>query len=421
MSFDQDIPNSAPPRRDADWKAVLLNRSAIRKPWSAFRRWELHRSYVRRRERYARLAEARGLVYREEGVKDEVRARLEARGYRPPRRQIGEIHTFAFVPRFGWHATLYNDLRELGPVTEFDYSALGYHWQEFWDRRPRGAIRRHEMNARVLPAIREAHARRSIDWVFAYASGLEIEAQVVRQITGELGLPVVNMCLDDKQSWEGPEIGGQRLGQIDIAPAFDLSWTSARVACEWYLVEGARPVYLPEGFDVATYKTIPDLPQDIPVSFIGAAYGYRPDVIRFLQRHRVPIQVFGAGWKSGGISNSEAVSVINRSRVSLGMGGIGYSEMLTNVKGRDFEIPAVGTAAYLTSFNPDLAQHFSIGREVLCYRNHEEMLELIRMCLARPDEASAIAQRGKMRCLAEHRWRNRFERICRILGILPGD
>jgi spore maturation protein CgeB len=95
--------------------------------------------------------------------------------------------------------------------------------------------------------------------------------------------------------------------------------------------------------------------------------------------------------------------------------------MLTNVKARDFEIPAVGTSAYLTSFNPDLAQHFFIGREVLCYRNHEEMLELIRFCLARPDEASAIARRGKMRCLAEHRWRNRFERICRILGILPGD
>jgi hypothetical protein len=421
MSSDRDPRTSASGPGGPALKTALLNRSVIRKPWSAFRRWQLHRSYVHRRERYARLAAARGLVYREEDVKSEVRARLAARGSRPQRREIGDVHTFAFIPRFGWQASLYSDLRELGPVSEFDYSALGYHWEEFWDRHARGAGRRHEMNSRVLPAIREAQARRSIDWVFVYASGLEIETEVVRQITRELGLPVVNMCLDDKQSWEGPVIGGQRLGQIDIAPAFDLSWTSARVACEWYLVEGARPIYLPEGFDLATYRPSPDVTQDIPVSFIGAAYGYRPDVIRFLRRHDVPIQVFGTGWESGAISNSEAVSVINRSRLSLGMGGIGYSEMLTNVKARDFEIPAVGTAAYLTSFNPDLAQHFIIGKEVLCYRNRDEMLELLRYCLARPEETSAIARRGKMRCLAEHRWRNRFERICCILGILPEE
>ena len=77
------------------------------------------------------------------------------------------------------------------------------------------------------------------------------------------------------------------------------------------------------------------------------------------------------------------------------MGGIGYSERFTNVKGRDFEIPGTGGGVYLTSFNPDLAQSFVVGEEILCYSNRDEMLELIRYYLAHPEEARAIAARGR--------------------------
>lgn len=99
-------------------------------------------------------------------------------------------------------------------------------------------------------------------------------------------------------------------------------------------------------------------------------------------------------------------------------GGIGYSETLTNVKGRDFEIPGTGGGVYLTSFNPDLAQHFVVGREILCYRHRDELVELIDYYLAHPDEARSIADRGRARCLAEHRWLHRYQRVCEILGIL---
>ena len=110
--------------------------------------------------------------------------------------------------------------------------------------------------------------------------------------------------------------------------------------------------------------------------------------------------------------------MINRSVINLGMGGIEYSESLTNVKTRDFEIPATGGGVYLTSFNPDLAQHFVIGEEILCYRNRDEMIELIRYYLDRPAEAEAIARRGRERSLREHRWLHRYEAMLRIIGVL---
>lgn len=404
------------------WRESL--RSALRRipafenAWGAMRRRQLHRQYAARRDHYSRLAGHHQFVYRESEVADQIRKRLTARGYTPSVRRLGGIHTFAFIPRVGWHSALYEDLRELGPVSEFDYAASGYHPNEFYRFDAQAGRRRREMNELVLPILRKAHAERPIDWIFVYASGLELRTELLRAIINELGIPIVNMCLDDKQSWTGPLLDGQPTGQIAIAPHFDLSWTSARVACEWYLCEGGRPIYMPEGFDPMYYRPLP-VNQDIPVSFIGGAYGFRPSVIRSLKRARIPIEVFGPNWNTRSVWGDEQVEIINRSCINLGLGGIGYSEELTNVKTRDFEIPGAGGGLYLTSFNPDLAQHFDIGKEIVCYRNREEMIELIRYYLARPEEAREVAQQGRRRCLAEHRWLHRYQRVCEVLGILP--
>lgn len=276
------------------------------------------------------------------------------------------------------------------------------------------------MNDLILTALRKAHEQRSVDWAFFYAGGVEVSVSTIRRITDEWGFPVVSMCLDDKQSWKGGWMGDHYAGMKDIGAAFDLSWTTAQVACEWYLVEGARPIYLPEGFDTSVYHPMV-VPQDIPISFIGGAYGFRPEVVRFLKNRRIPIQLFGPGWNTETIWGDAQVRVLNRSRINLGMGGIGYSESLTNVKTRDFEIPGTGGGVYITSFNPDLAKHFIIGEEIVCYRNRDEMLELIRYYLDHQDEAREIARKGRECCLREHRWLHRYQRVCQLLGILAAE
>jgi hypothetical protein len=273
------------------------------------------------------------------------------------------------------------------------------------------------MVALIAPAIREAHAKRPIDWLFCYGGGQDTSPSVIREITAELGIPTTNMSLDDKQGWAGPDIGECRTGAADITAEFDLFITSARVACDWHMVAGGRAIYMPEGFSTAAYHPM-DVEQDIPASFIGAAYGFRTSVIRFLQRGGVDIRPFGGGWGTRSVWGTEQVEIINRSRINLGMGGIEYSESLTNVKTRDFEIPGTGGGAYLTSFNPDLAEHFVVGEEILCYRNRDEMIEMLRYYLARPEETREIARRGRERCLREHRWLHRYERALQILGVL---
>lgn len=411
-----------------DWVRTRgLGLPLIREAWLRYDRHRLHREYEKRREHYSDQARRGGLTYHEPTEINRVRARLADRGYSAKKRKPGEIHTFACVPiggggaesyRMAWQRDLLADLRELGPVSHFNYGAEGYRWQEFRYDGAGGLRRRDEMNASFIDSLRRAHRERPVDWLFAYASGIELTPATLRKITEEIGIPSVCMCLDDKQMFDGGLLGGYRSGMADIGREFDIAWTSARVACEWYLVEGGRPLYIPGGGDVTHYHPIP-VEQDIPVSFIGAGYGFRKSVVRFLRAHDVPIETYGASWGTRFLSAEEQIQVINRSIINLGMGGIRASEELTNVKGRDFEIPLVGGGVYLTTFNPDLAQHFRIGEEILCYRNRDEMLELIRYYMAHPDEAREIARRGRQRCLAEHRWLHRYQKLCRIFGILP--
>ncbi|HEX4048554.1 MAG TPA: glycosyltransferase [Elusimicrobiota bacterium] len=398
-------------------KSVVMGSPLFRKPAGAYLRRRLHREYAARSDHYARIAEKEGLVYDEAGTTAAVRARLAARGHAPKAKRLGELHTFVFLPDIGWHNSLIPDLKELGPVTRFDYASLGYRWDEFVRAGKEGIRQREEMNALVLPALLKAHAQRPVDWVYVYGSGYEIKADTVRAITRETGLPTVNMCLDDKHSWTGRWLGDHSGGQDGIVGAFDLSWTTARVACEWIMAEGGRPLCLPEGFDLASVRPL-ETAKDIPVSFVGEAYGFRLDVIDFLRRRGVPVETFGRGWGPF-ISSDELAKVLRRSRINLGMGGILHSEELVNIKGRDFEIPAAGGGVYLTSFNPDLARYYAIGDEILCYRGREELVELIRYYLKHPGEAEAVAKRGRERCLREHRWLHRFQKVCGILGLLP--
>lgn len=393
----------------------LLGSKVIRDGWSAFRGNQCERDYRQRRETYARLAEQKGLAYDKDKIDAAVRDRLLARNYIPEQRTVGNIHTFAFIPQIAWHASLLPDLRELGPLTLFDYTSLGFKDQSAVGFGAEGRAQRAAYNAMVVPALLKAHSERPVDWFVAYASGLELSRDTVRRIVEETGIPTVGICFDDKQSWIGYSMGDHRAGQIDLAPVFDLSWTSARVACEWYMVEGGRPVYLPEGFDACTFKPQGVLP-DIDVSFIGAAYGRRPSILQALMKAGIAVRPFGSGW-SDSEWEPDSARIMSRSRVNLGMGYVGYSRWLTNVKGRDFEIPATGGGVYLTTYNSDLAQHFRIGEEILCYKDFDEMVELIRYCLKNPQAAHEIAIRARERCLGEHRWMHRYLAICKLLGI----
>ncbi|HYW50495.1 MAG TPA: hypothetical protein VE861_07810, partial [Gemmatimonadaceae bacterium] len=188
-------------------RARIVRHPSVRGAWTSLRRRQLLAEYRARRDDYQARATSMRLSYDAGGVTARTAARLAARGVTPPVRTRGSVHTFAFVPRISWHNALYPDLHELGPVSVYDYASHGFSWAEFYAG---DVARREEMNRQFVSAVQAAHADRPLDWIFVYASGVEVLAGSLRVLRETVGVPIVTMCLDDKQSWTGDAHGGQR-------------------------------------------------------------------------------------------------------------------------------------------------------------------------------------------------------------------
>jgi hypothetical protein len=111
------------------------------------------------------------------------------------------------------------------------------------------------------------------------------------------------------------------------------------------------------------------------------------------------------------------VKAFQSSKILLGMGNIGYSRELTNLKGRDFECPSIGSGTYLTSFNCQLAECFHISKEILCYRGDDELVEQCREVL-KSDSFVQMGRDGRQRCVSEHTWEHRFNTLFRSIGLV---
>jgi hypothetical protein len=397
-------------------KTRLRREPAFVEVWGRWRSQQVVRAYRELRERYAKLAEVRAIRYREADVPATVARRLSDRGYKPMVRAKGEVHTFAFVPHRSWHPQLLEALKDFGPVTNFDYEKRGTTWEELCT----SPGTRRSLDTPLIDLFRRTHLAHPIDWFFIYASGLELSASAVQRIRDEFGAPVVCMCLDDKQSFVGRQHDEQMSGQISLAPVVDLSWTSSPVAAEWYMVEGGCAIYLPEGCSPPLFASR-GAPKEVDVVFVGGAYGFRPLILNYLRAGGLSVRAYGSGWPDGMLSESGIAEAFDRGRVILGTGGVAYAETLTTVKGRDFDAAANGGSPYLTTYNPDLARHFQVGEEILCYATRDEMVELARRCVADREWAAGVARAGMKRCLAEHTWQHRFDRVLRVLGIINNE
>jgi hypothetical protein len=198
---------------------------------------------------------------------------------------------------------------------------------------------------------------------------------------------------------------------------FDLNITNTLASVDWYHQKGFSCIYSPQGVN---------LPDDLPilettsafkreVSFVGSHRLDRAAVLKRLQDLGISVELFGAGWPNSQWAESPT-TIYRESRINLGIGFSSATQALTTVKGRDFECAGVG-ACYLTTYNWELTNHFEMGKEILCYRNIEELAEMFSFYRRRPEECLRIAQAAFRRAKAEHTWRHRFDRIFRELGL----
>lgn len=281
-------------------------------------------------------------------------------------------------------------------------------------RRPNQA--EHEVVTQAVKDFAATQPPFSPDVILFYARPNLLSEEVFDALRHTWKCPLFGMNLDDKMQFFPYGIfaaGDDNYRQW--ARKFDLNITNCLAATDWYHTCGCPCLYSPSGVHLTPDLTMPasaDFKYDF--SFLGSKKPERVVVIGELKRAGLKINLFGAGWpNSQWVDNPNAV--FRSTQINLGIGFASPSLTLTTVKGRDFECPGVG-ACYLTTYNWELAFHYELGKEVLCYRSLEELIEIYAYYHKRPEECLKIAQAAWRRSVAEHTWEKRFRKIFRQTG-----
>jgi spore maturation protein CgeB len=382
----------------------LLNARRSIRTWRNRQRLEKERDY------YVDVFNARDLKIPGEA---EIRAAMRQRFPNLKPKPKGTIRTLAIWHNYNWETeALKPSLEQFGPVRLYDWFGEFDHSREDWDRavKPR-------MNRALVDLVDQLSRSERPDFIFTYLSGELVWPETVEAMSRH-GVPMVNLSLNDKEHFVGKVHGGRAFGMRDICRHFDLCWTSTEDALKKYCVEGALPLYLPEGANPEVHRPH-DVERSIDVSFVGQCYGNRPQIIRKLQERGIRAEAFGFGWPNGALTTEEMVKMYSRSRLNLGFGGVAGHDDMYCLKGRDFEIPMSG-GLYITESCAELEKFFRPGEEVVTYRNFDDLVEKIRHLLSHPEEIERIRNAGFERARSEHTWEMRFEKVFRLLGVLEG-
>lgn len=362
--------------------------------------------------RYRKEATQRGIVVLEgkalqHAVSERLSGRVASRGWP---RKAGELHLFLAFPLHNWETVLPHAFETFCEVTVFEWRSRG-----FDDSTPDWLSRRDAMNEAMLAAFHEANWRCPVDAVVGYLSGYAV-APATLAAMADAGAAVFNFSFDDRLHFPGSIVGGRYQSTAALASVVDLNLTSDSDSLVKYAVHGGLAMFHPEAADPRIHRPY-DALFEYDVSFIGAKYGNRGPFIDRLADKGIRVECFGAGWPNGEVALEEMVRIYSRSRINLGFAGIGYSDRLMCLKGRDFEVPMSG-GLYLTQHNPELELVYEIGKEIVTYRDVKDCAGKIRELLGQPQRAEAIRQAGRARCLRDHTYEARWTKVFTLAGIL---
>lgn len=269
----------------------------------------------------------------------------------------------------------------------------------------------------VVHSIENHAASADPDLIFFYLRPALLSEAAFSAIRKKWSCPLVGMNLDDRvEFFPYGILKSQNDNYAQWIRSFDLNLTSSLTAMDWYRERGVEVRHFPQGFRPdPRFANPPDGADfEYPFSFVGSWKPERGDLLDGLEAHGLRPALFGKGWKDSQWIDDPA-KVFRSSQINLGIGYALASAKIANAKGRDIECPAVGSC-YLTTYHWELAEMFEIGKEVICYRNLEELVELVTYFSKRPEACLKIAKAAHRRAHLEHTWENRLRGLFQGLG-----
>jgi spore maturation protein CgeB len=186
-----------------------------------------------------------------------------------------------------------------------------------------------------------------------------------------------------------------------IGSEFDLFVTTYPHVVPQYQRDSIASVYLSQwGANAeALLSPIPANKCRYGVSFVGAAYGNRPTMIKALGQE---------------VEAKRVSEIVRESQVSLNFSE-GSQKRVDGpidrqIKARVFEVPGYG-GCLLTEQAPQLERFFNVGEEILTFDGSDELVRNVKSLLAHPERRDAIARQGFERVSREHTYDRRFEEL----------
>lgn len=288
---------------------------------------------------------------------------------------------------------------------------------------------------------------------------------------GKLGIPTCLIC------WDNLELPYK---QKKIAPAFDVVWLTSRETQYLFEKWGCQKIiFQTYAANPYTYKAQTVDKQIHAVGFIGSPYGSRTNKINDLLVNGVNCALYSNALFNKGYNTSlggkkkldvmdvlikasrymrfpigrqvfystiknkfQAKSALNTDSKFVSLNhSVSHEEMcylysalslslniselrdtyilkhpIPKIHLRTFEIPMCGGLQF-TSYNDEIAQYFEDGKEIVLYRNKEEMIDKAKFYLDEKNSSLVKDMKAAARKRAEneHTWTNRFNNVFKLL------
>ncbi len=258
------------------------------------------------------------------------------------------------------------------------------------------------INEEVIELVRREHPRYVL-WLQSYYEFRESTFATMRKegsiVIGWSGDDEVRF--DDYSKWWIPYLDYCVTGDINAVPK--------------YRELGARLIHAVPCTGIAIDRDWSNIEEKHDVSFVGVRDTHREQYINELKNRNISVHVFGSGWGNF-VPFEEMIDIFKTSKINLSFAMDRHNKAL-QIKGKIFEVCLAG-GFLLTEYNPVYESYYEIDKEIVCFRNAEEMIDKTIYYLNHDEERRAIAQAGWKRATAGY---SSFHMVSRIFNEIEKD
>lgn len=249
--------------------------------------------------------------------------------------------------------------------------------------------------------------------IICNAGGLSFRPQDVI-VLRRWGIKLLGIALSDPEVYEATT--------SKICHNFDVFYALVKEFVDIYRRTGVQAYRLPIATNELFFHPVHPRPEyDCDVLILGAVHEDRIEPVRALVKH-FNTHVYGENWEQHGIDNrgflfgEETLYALNSAKMAVIFPKTvsGFKAVKIGV----FDFLAAGCLVVTEDF-PDLHEYFDVEKEIVAFKDTDDMLKKIRYYLDHTEEADLIRRAGREKIIKNYTWKKVWPNI--LLSIVEVD